>query len=169
MIVVVIGSGPSLTADDCDLIRKAGHVTIAVNSSWQAAPWANIVFAADEPWWDFNRPPDTMQKWTTSKEAARKYRINRFCGTMGANSGMQAISLALLLGASKIVLIGFDASLKNGSHWHGDHKHTSNPTPKSISQWKVQFSQLPTRVPIINCSRYTELETFKRGVLEDEI
>jgi len=169
MIVVVIGSGPSLTADDCELIKKSGHFTIVVNSSWQAAPWANILFAADECWWDYNHPPKEMQRWTTSKEAARKHNINRFSGTLGANSGMQAISLALLLGASKIILVGFDGSLKNGTHWHGDHLHTSNPTPKSIRQWQVQFSQLPTRIPIINCSRFTELETFKTGILENEI
>jgi len=84
------------------------------------------------------------------------------------NSGADAILLAASLGATKIYLIGYDCSVKNGSHWHGDH-----PKPMgncgSIDKWPAKFQQvadLLTDIEIINCSRQTALDCFVKKDLE---
>ena len=55
MTVCCIASGPSLTSADCALIEQAALPTIAVNSSWQMARFADVVYAADPAWWDHNQ------------------------------------------------------------------------------------------------------------------
>lgn len=52
--VVVLGGGPSLTSDQIELVhiaRKADAVrVIAVNDSYLAAPWADVLYFADAKW-----------------------------------------------------------------------------------------------------------------------
>jgi len=84
------------------------------------------------------------------------------------NSGANAISLAAWLGAEKIILLGYDCSIKKGFHWHGQHKKPlTNCT--SIKHWPGIFEKVAKafgHVEIINCTRETELECFKRDKLE---
>ena len=61
----------------------------------------------------------------------------------GGNSGYQAVQLALMWGASEIILIGFTMKAIDGkNHWHRDHKH-SNPNTTSLNRWVVAFNSLP--------------------------
>lgn len=171
--VVVIASGPSLTADDCALIEAAGIPTIAVNSSWKMARFAGAVYAGDACWWDaYGHEVDIpAEKWTCSRQAAAKHRINHHAAYGGYNSGMRAIQFAIERGASRIILIGFDCSLANGIHWHGPHELTKNPDAAKVRKWHGQFKTVATlaktkKCEVINCSRYTELTCFPVRDLE---
>src|SRR3990167_7469077 len=76
--VVLIGGGPSLTQSDVDYCRDKAK-TIAVNDAYRLAPWADVLYACDRPWWDYHFPKLNGfegQKWTCSKEAGDKYRLN---------------------------------------------------------------------------------------------
>lgn len=90
----------------------------------------------------------------------------------GGNSGYQALNLAVLLGASRIILLGYDM---RGSHWHGDHpKRLANPKESDFAAWRARFATtLPdlarAGVEVLNCSRDTALECFARARLEDVI
>ncbi|HCZ48509.1 MAG TPA: hypothetical protein DCZ11_05850, partial [Gammaproteobacteria bacterium] len=45
----------------------------------------------------------------------------------GGNSGYQALNLAVLLGAERVILLGYDM---HGGHWHGRHGgRLNNPEP----------------------------------------
>lgn len=89
----------------------------------------------------------------------------------GGNSGYQAVNLAYLLGASRICLLGYDMQPTGGkTHWHGDHKKLSNPTPGSYKRWRQHFTRLhqdlvAEGVELINCTRETAL-TVPRMELE---
>lgn len=52
--VVMLGGGPSLTAEHFEIVREAhaaGRVkAIAVNDSYLRAPWADVLYAADADW-----------------------------------------------------------------------------------------------------------------------
>ena len=76
--------------------------------------------------------------------------------------------LAAYLGAEKIILVGFDCSIKNGYHWHGEHpKPLSNC--KSVEFWEkifIKVSENLKHLEIINASRETALECFTRKSLE---
>lgn len=166
----IMASGPSLTADDVKLVQQSGIKTIVTNSTWQAAPWADHIFAADCEWWDKHREavPAGPRRWTSSKSAANRYRdLCLFEFRIGGNSGAQAIRLAMNLGATEIILLGFDCSVKNGTHWHGDHTLTKNPDENRCKVWLRQFHDIPRGMcRIINCSRETEITAFPRMTLE---
>jgi hypothetical protein len=174
--VFCIASGPSLTKEDCQAISGLGGC-IAVNNSWQAAPHCDIIFAGDESWWRHNKKNITIQPelWSSTPGVIQKFPdIKHFrkpsAGTW--NSGIRAIELAAALGSKEIYLLGYDCSVKNGVHWHGLHKNTSNPNADKCKNWKVAFNQLALLmkkkgVEIINLSRYTELKCFPRISIEE--
>lgn len=169
---VCIGSGPSLTADDCNHARLSGSFAIAVNSSIKAAPWAQAMYAMDSDWWSKNAREAFSFKGArfSSKPipGVKKVLID------AKSSGAGAIVLAIQLGAKKIVLIGYDCSIKNGTHWHGDHPATKNPNEAKCDKWQDQMTELAAHakeagVDIVNCSRQTELKAFRIAALEDEL
>lgn len=171
--VAIIASGPSLTVEDCALIEASGLPTIAVNSSWKTARFASVLYAGDACWWDqYGHEVDIRaEKWTCSRQAATKHRINHHHAYGGYNSGMRAIQFAGERGASRIILAGFDCSLKGGIHWHGPHELTKNPDAARVRKWHDQFKSAAALAKlrlceVINCSRYTELTCFPTRDLE---
>jgi hypothetical protein len=93
----------------------------------------------------------------------------------GRNSGYQAVNLAVHLGASRILLLGFDMSptAEGQQHWHAPHPdHT--PSPYEYPQWLAAWPSLveplaAAGVTVINCSRRTVLTTFPCAPLADEL
>lgn len=168
---VCIASGPSLNARDCELVSAAGLPTIAVNSSWQLAPWCDHLYAGDLAWWDVNADgiPHGPKRWTCSPQAARKYGLRYHQAYGEFNSGLRAIELAFMLGAERVLLLGYDCTVSNGTHWHGNHEGTKNPTESLCRKWNQQHRRLAQRDQVVNCSRETELSAYRLGYLEKEL
>jgi len=118
---------------------------------------------------------------TQDVKAWEKYGITRIEGEakpglgrekihFGGNSGYQAINIAYLFGATKIVLLGYDMQKTDGkSHWHGDHPKGLHKNPMMAS-WIKNFGQLARDlndegVETINATRNTALEMFKKQPL----
>lgn len=55
---VIIGGGPSLTAEQCELVRQARAAekvrVIAVNDAYLWCPWADVCYFADTHWWQWH-------------------------------------------------------------------------------------------------------------------
>ncbi len=176
-VFVCIASGPSLNESDCNLIRESGLPAITVNSSWQMAPWCQHIYAGDHHWWQDNhdRISSDAKRWCGTETTAERYGVNQFRSPLngGFNSGQRAILLAFFLGASKVLLLGYDCSVRNGRHWHDDHGNgLKNPDHSSAIRWKAEFErvrQLYGEARITNCSRYTELTAFPLNGLEEEL
>ena len=89
----------------------------------------------------------------------------------GGNSGHQAIGLAVLWGASRILLLGFDMAATRGRlHWHADHNDKTLGNPCDFAAWRLRLAQaMPDLrrfgVEVINCSRETQLHCFERRSL----
>lgn len=168
---VCIGSGPSLNARDCELVRASGLRTIAVNNSWQLATWCDHLYAGDLAWWDANvsKVPDGPKRWTCTRQASAKYALNLHTAYGEYNSGLRAIELAFQLGAERVLLLGYDCTVTSGTHFHGDHKDTKNPTEELCKKWNKQHCRLPQRDQVINCSRDTELTAYRLARLEKEL
>lgn len=91
--------------------------------------------------------------------------------TMG-NSGYQAVNLAYLLGAKRIVMLGFDMMDRGGEHhFHGNHRGATltNPNARLYRRWIDGFEKMhrllkEEGVELINCSRRTAL-TIPRAPL----
>jgi len=85
--------------------------------------------------WDYLKHLDRVKVMRRNARRGLQTRTNdELC--WGKNSGAAAVNLALLLGASKIVLLGFDmkVDMENGKHeghnWHDSHKRWRQKAPE---------------------------------------
>lgn len=127
------------------------------------------------------------EMWTVSDQAAKRYGLywihhsqnpglskdpNTING--GGNSGYQAISLAAMFGASRIVLLGYDMQMTDGKHhWHGKHEG-GLPNGTNFVTWMSRMRKLAedlaaAGIETINCTRKTALRHFPRAKLEDTL
>lgn len=177
--VMCIASGPSLTVEDCEIVRQSGIKVIAVNNSWKMAPWCNYLYAGDMKWWRAYGKEVNIEaeKWTCSRQASNVYKLKLHVVPGGYNSGMRALQFAVKKGFKSIGLLGYDCSLKHGTHWHGPHNKTDflrNPCESKIPKWKIQFNKIAKKIEgvgisVVNCSRYTEIKCFPRVSLEEAL
>lgn len=90
----------------------------------------------------------------------------------GRNSGFQALNLAVLAGARRIVLLGFDGKPASDgrSHWFGEH-----PEPMSTAVY-AYFRQAMSAaeddlaaagVEVLNASPKSAIDTFKKVSIRD--
>lgn len=186
--VFCLASGPSLTREDVELVRDSGHPTIVTNTTFRLAPWADVLFGFDARWWMTKDPATGL---TPAQETERMFHGRRFSRSALAanvgveslhasswfrgsgNSGSCAISLAVSAGAHRVVLLGFDCTFAPDGrrHWHGDHPPGLGNC-LSIARWPLQFTRVKrqadaARCGVINCSRRTALDMFRRQPLED--
>lgn len=134
----ILGGGPSLKGLDLSPLPLTGP-TIAIKHAMRLAPWAECLLWADARWleWDAAAKADILAheaiwKVTTQQPPpdlaghvqfitwARRYlateRLSEDPTIIGGYaSGDVALNLAYLLGAKRIILLGFDM---HGGHWH---------------------------------------------------
>lgn len=87
----------------------------------------------------------------------------------GGNSGHQAINLAVHLGVSKILLLGFD---QKGTHWFGDHPKPSNADFTNTLAGRYATLLKPLRklgIAVVNVTPESALQSFPRGTLADSL
>lgn len=183
--VVILAGGASLTRDDVEFCRAKARV-VAINDAYRLAPWADLFYACDARWWDvhFPRLADLPGfKVTHSGDAAARYGLSRVMGSaapglsadpalihLGNNGGYQALNIATLMGATRILGLGYDMK---GRHWFGDHpKQCSGPA--NFARWIENFATVPPDLArlgatFINCSRDTALTCFPRATIEEAL
>lgn len=188
--VVCVATGPSLTQGDVDFCRGKARV-IVINDAYQLAPWADALYACDARWWGWHGgvPSFTGAKWSlehsawsnrTSKKFADVQRLKNagpdgLCREPtglknGRNSGYQAINLAFLYGAKRIVLLGYDMQRSGGkTHFFGDHQYAASSPP--FDQFRRRFQSIvkplaKSGVTVINSTRRSVLECFPKQPLE---
>lgn len=191
MTVAILASGPSLASESLDAL--SGIPVIAINDSWRKYPNAEILYACDPPWWKHHggAPGFLGEKWAQHQGAvswpaeAAEMGINVIRSApqagisvdpslihTGANSGFQALNLAILAGASRVLLLGYDMQSTDGkSHWFGDHPALLNRTSpyavfrKAFEDAADQIASLG--VEVVNCSLQTSLTCFRRAALQE--
>ncbi len=188
---VLLGCGPSLTAEDVEYCRGRARV-VCINTAYQLAPWADVLFASDWKWWKWHRDATATfagLKYTVRDPSKRRwypdalhlrammgsdFQTDPSClGTPArglSSSGYLAINLAVHLGAVRILLLGYDLcrDTQGRSHFFGEHPDGIKPP---LSGFVTAFNALvaPLRkvgVTVVNCSRHTVLQTFPRMSLE---
>jgi hypothetical protein len=130
--VFILGCGPSLIGFDSRSLY--GQRVIAINDSFELAPWADILYFCDKKWWD-TRKHKVRDQFTGRRIVTLENQIDgvtrlRNTGDAGletdpaglrhgSNSGYQCINLAYHLGAKRIVLLGYDMQvIGNDLHWN---------------------------------------------------
>ena len=143
----LLAGGPSLKGFNASVLRGRGRV-IAINNSWELAPWADVLYFCDRSWWRRHRE-QVKQRFTgrylvslgVNEAGVHRLRAGGVSGLSsdpsvlkhGTNSGYQAINLAYLFGAKRIVLLGYDMRVNpDATHWHAGHPN--GPTAKRYAQ-----------------------------------
>jgi hypothetical protein len=187
--VAVIATGPSLTREQCEIVRDKGWKILAVSNAYRMAPWCDVIYAGDLNWWktyerEARETSPQAALWTCSNTAAARFNLNFVQGNnskglghaiihTNGNSGSQAINLAYLWGAKKMRLLGFD--MKPGEdgakHFFGNHP------PRLVQQmlfaeWikrlKPVAEDLAKRgVEVINCTPGSALPWFPMTDVRD--
>jgi hypothetical protein len=177
--IVCIGGGPSLTVADIDACLEASLPTIAINDAYRIAA-ADVLFASDRKWIDWHdgvpsfvgpkyslasNDPTPRPDWTVLRNTGPLGLETNPSGLRaGHNGGYQAINLAVHLGATTILLLGYDMALAEDgrSHWFGDHP---DRRVSPYAEMRAAFDSLVAPlaslgVSVVNCSRRTALTTF---------
>lgn len=188
--VAVLATGPSLTPADVEFVRGRARV-IAVNDSYRLAPWADILYAADDKWWQWqyrdhaaaiasftglrfcmepgnlkkSRPAAVKPEWrvTVLKNAGvTGLELDPSAGLKnGRNSGYAAINLAVQLGATRIRLLGYDMSLGRGGKAHWFGSHPAGGSPQ-LTKFRLYF---PTIAEPLKASGVEVLNCSRRSAL----
>ena len=150
---------------------------IVANTTYQAAPWADALFAMDRGWWQV-WGDDVAEQFAGLRFSTnlidRRYGVQRLSAPFDGygNSGAACVALALESGARRVILLGFDCQATGGKkHWHGDHPPqlgNANAMPK----WMAKFDKLArdkSGHEIINCSRETALTCWPRMPLAEAL
>jgi hypothetical protein len=189
MTAIVAATGPSLTKEVADRCRLAhfrdGVAVMAVNDAWKLMPWADALYACDAAWWTLHNGTEfTGDKWSSHHpngndkiELATRYGLQlvagktekRFstdpgCIHYGGNSGFQAVNLALLFGATRIILVGFNMQpIGSKVHFFGDHPkglRQSARYERFLPAFAEAAKSLPAGVTIINATPDSALKCF---------
>jgi len=177
--VAILGSGPSLTQADVDLLRGRVDGVVAVNDSYRLCPWATVLYAGDRHWWKWHKgaPGFAGRKFSISSTVYPDVQVlKRGPETglsmspdtlaLGRNSVYQAMNLAVHFGATSIILLGVDLQ---GTHFFGLHPDGSKP-PFDLCRQRFATLVQPLAqlgIEVVNCSRVTTLRCFARRTLED--
>ncbi len=193
-VVVCCASGPSFSEQQaaCVAVARANDRcrVIVANDNWRRVQAADVLYACDGRWWgahfaDIALSGFSGELWTQDTPAAKRFGLKlirhvrrpgltKTANTVhgGGNSGYQAINLAYLFGARRIILVGYDMQPTGGTlHWFGRHAHKELDRNLPFSHWIGQFGDLARDlkaegVDVVNATTETALRCFRREPLE---
>lgn len=184
---VVVATGPSAASAALEEIKGKARV-IAIKSSWQLCPWADVLYGIDRPWWIANNgaPEFRRMKVSPSPKACNLFGCRLVevrpraqiltgnigvlgCGSNkgGGHSGFQAINLAIQFAASRIVLVGFDMTLERGAHWHKEGHGVAPADANRVKRWREDMDACAPQfvalgVTVINATPESALQQYRK-------
>jgi len=190
--LILIANGPSLNRGQVNTARAAwieGRCrVIGCNDAYRIAPWVDGLYAADGGWWDVHIEPvrdhHIALLWSQDQPACVRWGLwhvparvdvgmstdsgQIHTGREGGHSGYQLLNLAMHLGASRVLLLGFDCHATNGrTHWFGDHPDSlrvASPYAHFAAAYDLAAPTLRAAgVEVINCSPGSAITAFPRG------
>jgi hypothetical protein len=185
----LLAGGPSLTDFDPNVLTGHGRI-IAINDWYLRCPFADILYFGDALWWTKHRErvlakfEGMIVSMNVSEDGVHRIRHGGLHGLSldptalahGGNSGFQAINLAFHLGASRIVLLGYDMQ---GGHCYAQSSIPAQRprTPESSdaqkrNDWTPRFASLveplaSRGVSIVNCNPNSLIRCFPFAKLSD--
>jgi hypothetical protein len=196
--VIIIGGGPSIRALGQDEIipkLEGRYPVIAINNAYMLAPWADVLYWADNHWlcdnWRSLHEHVGWRRITRQQPKLRDVRATPrwlpeidviMCRPSsgisvdptticGRNGGHNAINLAFLFGARRIVLLGFD--LDESQHKQNWHELHTRPTRTDVySQWRKDFAAAATElkkhnIDVVNTNPESRIDCFRFSSLND--
>jgi hypothetical protein len=197
---IVAASGPSLTNEVAAKVRRAqfaGWRVLVVNDAYRQVRSADALYATDFAWWSaHNGARDFLgERWTSHSTSmaviddkslvAHRYDLNFVLAKHGKgfskdpqcihygspeHSGFQAVNLAILAGAKRIVLVGFDYGYSAEPHFFGAHPmNLRQPKAHEYADMARAFDSVETNVQIDNATSGSGLKKFPMVDLDEAL
>lgn len=166
MIVALLAPGPSATREQAEAVWPLPLGV--VGCAYQLAPWADFIAASDAAWW--RKYPEAMQLPERYCMAAGVDGVERVRSKIAtcANSGVLALEVAKLKGATKILLLGFDM---HGSHFFGQYRNgltnTDHARRKTHMQQFAAWRRMNPGIEVLNCLSTSSLLCFPKRELAE--
>jgi len=177
--VVCIGTGPSLKPEQIEIARKKGYRLFGCNNVYQDVPDLEVLYGCNEAWWDTyweDVRSHSCEKWTTNIDAANRYRINWIAERFGFGlceedniihhghgSGYSLVSLAHKLGATRILLLGYD--LRYAPDYDGKTRqigsvprHYFGEYPSNLQHWPSVKVENGVHVELVHLYRTIDMQ-----------
>lgn len=185
--IACLASGPSLNQQDVDACRGVAKV-IAIKDSIRLAPWADVLYACDARWWvnhpetkaytgpkyglEVPRDRDDVQVLRNTGDTGLELQPDGLKN--GRNSGYQAINLAVHLGASRVVLLGYDMAPTPGGehHWFGFHSYSRAAPPYKLFLERFETLHEPLKragIEVLNATPWSALKFFPIVSLDEAL
>jgi len=182
--VTLIGTGPSLMLRQVNAARDNGFALAGCNNVWKIVPDLELLYGCNLKWWQHYWSPELAahpaEKWTTNREAADLFDLNWIAEKNapglsadpsivhhGHGSGFTLLNLAYLMGAARIVLLGYDLSY--ASDYDGRAKrigsgprHFFGEYPEPLQHWPSVKIQRGRHVELIGLYE----SVAKQGLVE---
>jgi len=190
MDVVVLGGGPSLR--NFHWKRLVGLPVVGCNDAYRlGTSVVNVCVFGDLPWWNvhresllqFSNPIVTNQPALHTQSDLPILTMKRegyglHTNALGWNmsTGATGINLTLVLGARRVLLLGFDCKkgTKGQTNWHLDN--INKPNESSYKRFINGFHRVAEALPkvfpkreIINLGPDSVLDVFPKGDLDEWI
>lgn len=192
----IVAGGPSLREVDCSVLE--GRRVIAINDAYRLCLFAELLYFCDTKWYRWHANEPAFRGFSGTKvrlaptaaepplpEPVKILRNDDKAGVAGGlcqgpdglrtgrNSGYQCINLAVHLGCTRVVLLGYDMKFAadGASHWFGDHPvptRASTYDSAMLPHFETLVAPLKTRgVEVINCTRGSAIACFPTADLAD--
>lgn len=190
--IIIIGGGASLVSFSFSNLE--GLETIGINEAYLlGVDRCKLTFFSDKAWWldhqehlaeyhadggivlthnptvSFEDHPEWLKTFDRQSDGLHYESLG-----FGGGSGPSCVNLALILGAKRVHLIGFDggSNEEGRTHWHTPKISTPNPDvyKKFHEGFKKVAQQLPDKFPgseVILYSDKTTLDMFETKTMED--
>lgn len=190
--VFIIGGGPSLSSMDLSPIHK--RKSIGANCAYLLGNWIDIIIFGDHNFHRDNLPhcmehykglictcctkyysPPLLNHPRIKVLVRGSYGLESKPGKISWNNstGAAAVSLAYILGAKKIVLLGFDMHRDdNGNNNFHDHHKGQGPTSQEVYDRHIRgFEHIKNskKVEIVNATPDSSMTLFPMVNLEETL
>lgn len=162
-------------------------------------PWAQVLYACDAVWWSVHCGAEGFkgEKWSSHSvtgrcrhndktDAARRWGLKLIEGRdapgfcfepgmihYGSNSGFQAVNLAMAMGATRVILVGFNMGTVSGKrHFFGDHPaglRNAGSYNNFLKAFDKAAKLLPPHITILNATPDSALNCFPKVDLNDAL
>lgn len=163
----MLATGPSMCSMlAARIVLAMPHV--AISDAYALAPYAAAVASSDRAWWDAH--PAALEhpgrKFCAAPTFQHIVGVERLPVPSHTNSGLLGVMAAVKLGATRVLLLGFDM---HGTHYFGPHRAPlKNSDGARFDKFKQQFAAYrPAGIEIINCTPGSTLACYPFGQLED--
>ena len=182
--ICCIGTGPSLTLSQIETAREKGFTLFGCNKIFQIVPYLSVLYAVNSAFWDHywdkGLSDHAAEKWTTNKAAAKRYGLNligerhkyglstnKAYVHHGHGSGYTQVNLAYLMGAERIVLLGYD--MKYAPDYDGKQqkigsspRHYFGEYPASMQHWPSVSVRQGIHIELLDLYR----SVWEQGLVE---